>query len=109
MREGAAEIVALDPAHKGAAAAKARQPDDGIGGRAAGDFDGRAHGVIDRLGARLVDQRHAAFVHALLEQKVVLGAGDHVNNGIADAENVVTGGGHEKLAMDEVDAEAARL
>ncbi len=42
-------------------------------------------------GARLVDQRHAAFVHALRDQEVVFGLGDHVDDGVADAEHVVAG------------------
>ena len=44
--------------------------------------------------AGLVDQHHAALAHALGEQKIVLGAGNHVDDGIADTENVVAGCGH---------------
>jgi hypothetical protein len=33
-------------------------------------------------------------VHAVRDQEIVLGAGDHVNDGIADADYVVAGGGH---------------
>ena len=96
MREGAAEFVVLDLADKSGAAAEARHTDDGIGGRAARAFHRRAHRVVDRLRARLVDQRHGAFVHALRDQKVVFGAGDDVDDGVADAEHVVAGGGHER-------------
>ena len=91
MGKGAAEHVVLDLADEGRTRAERRQADDGIGRRAAGDFDRRTHGVVDRLRARLVDQRHRAFVHALFEQKIFLGAGDHIDDRIADAENVVTG------------------
>ncbi len=70
--------------------------DDGVGGRAARGFHRRTHGVVDRLGARLVDQRHAAFAHFLLHEEVVLGAGDHVDDGVADTEDVVTKVGHGK-------------
>ena len=52
-------------------------------------FDRRTHGVVDRLGARLVDQGHAALVHVLLDEEIVVGARDDVDDGIADAENVV--------------------
>ena len=90
MREGAAELVVLDLADEGRARAEARDADDGVGGRAAGDLHRRPHGVIDRLRARLVDQRHRALAHAVLEQKVVFGAGDHVDDGVADAEDVET-------------------
>ena len=54
---------------------------------------------IDRLRARLVDQRHAALVHALLDEEIVLGAGDHIDDGVADAENVVLEVGHVKLSV----------
>ena len=57
--EGAAELVVFDLADEGGAAAERRQADDGVGRRAAGNFHRRPHGVIDRLRARLVDQRHA--------------------------------------------------
>ena len=94
MGEGAAEFVVLDLADEGGAAAEARHADDGIGGRAARAFHRRPHRLIDLLGARLVDQRHGALVHALRHQEIVLGAGDHVDDGVADAEHVVAGGGH---------------
>ena len=70
--------------------------DNGVCRRTAGHFDGGSHRVINRLGARLVDQRHRALAHALLEQEVFFGAGNYVGNRIADAENVITGGGHGK-------------
>src|SRR5690606_11340604 len=37
-----------------------------------------------------VDEGHSAFLHAVPDQKVVLGPGDHVDDGVADAENVVS-------------------
>jgi hypothetical protein len=33
-------------------------------------------------------------VHLLPDQEIILGAGKHVHNGVADAENVEAGGGH---------------
>ena len=59
----------------------------------------RAHRLVDRLGARLVDQRHAALVHALLDEEIVLGAGDHIDDGVADAENVVLQVGHGEILV----------
>ena len=89
--KGAAELVVLDLADEGGAAAEAGDADDGVGRRAAGAFHRRPHGLIDLLGARLVDQRHGALVHAVRDQEIVLGAGDHVDDGVADAEHVVAG------------------
>ena len=47
--EGAAELVVLDLADEGRARAEARDADDGVGGRAAGNLHRRAHRVVDRL------------------------------------------------------------
>jgi len=38
-------------------------------------------------------------VHALLDEEVVLGAGDHIDDGVADAENVVLEIGHSKTRL----------
>ena len=48
----------------------------------------------DSLRARFVDECHRPFVHALFEQKVFFGARDHVDDRVADAEDVKTGRGH---------------
>ncbi len=90
MGESAAEQIVFDLADKGPAAAERSEPDDGVRGRAARGLHRRPHGVIDRFRTRLFDQRHRAFGHFLLEQKIFLGAGDHVDNCVADAENVIT-------------------
>ena len=94
VREGAAELVVLDLADEGAAPAEARDADDRVGGRAARNLHRRSHRVVDRLRARLVDQRHAALGHALLDQEIVVGAREHIDDGVADAENVVAKRGH---------------
>jgi hypothetical protein len=92
--EGRAQLVVLDLADEGGAGAESGDADNGIGGRTAGNLDRRTHGVIDLRGARLVDQRHAALAHVVRDEKCVIGAGDDVDNGIAEAENVVANGGH---------------
>jgi hypothetical protein len=94
VREGAAELVVPDLADEGRARAERGDADDGVGGGTARTFGRRPHGLIDAGCARLVDQRHAALVHALRHQEIVLGAGDDVDNGIADAEHIVAGSGH---------------
>ena len=84
-----ADLVVLDLADIGGAGAEAGDADDGVGGRAAGHFGGRAHVLVDRGGARLVDQRHAALGHAVAGEKTLVGLHQHVENRIADPENVV--------------------
>ena len=64
-----ADLVVLDLADIGGAGAEIGEADDGVGGRAAGHFGGRAHVLVDRQRARLVDQRHAALGHAVLARK----------------------------------------
>jgi hypothetical protein len=86
--EDAAEPVLLHLAHERRPRPETRHPHDGVGGRAARDFNRRAHGVVDRGRPGLVDQRHGALAHAMPDQEVVLGARDHVDNGIANADNV---------------------
>ena len=45
--------------------------------------------LVDRGGAGLVDQRHAALGHAVAAEKALVGLHQHVENRIADPENVV--------------------
>ena len=78
-------------------AAQARDADDRVGGRAAGNLHRRAHGLVDRFRALLVDQRHAALGHALLGQEIVVGAREHIDDGVADAEDIVAKRGHAEL------------
>ena len=66
----------------------------GIGRRPAAAFNPRAHGGVNRLGLVGADQRHAALGHAMFGQEAVLGTGQHIHNGIADAKNIKAGGGH---------------
>jgi hypothetical protein len=85
-----AELVALDLADEGAARAEICHADDRIGCGPSGNLHRRPHRLVDRRRSRLVDQRHAALGHALLGQKAVVGACQDVNNGVADAEDVVS-------------------
>ena len=84
-----ADLVVLDLADIGGTRAQAADADDGVGGRAARDFRRRAHVGIDRGGPRLVDQGHAALGHAVLGQKGFIGPDQHVEQRVADAENVI--------------------
>ena len=97
MSERAAEVVLLDLADEGRARAERGHADNSIRGRPAGHLDRRSHRVVDRLRAGFIDQRHRAFAHVVLEQKILLGAGNDVDDRIADTEHVVAGGWHGKL------------
>ena len=97
MGKNPAELVGLDLADESCACAEARHSDDGVRRRAARHLHRRTHGVVNPRRLRLVDQLHGSFAHLLLGEKVVVGARDHVDNGVADAENVETSGGHDFL------------
>ncbi len=61
----------------------------GVGRRAAGHFGRGPHIPVDRGGAGFVDQRHAAFGHAMQAKKALVGLHQHIENCIANRENVV--------------------
>ena len=61
VAEDAAELVVADLADEGGLAAQAGDADGGVGGRAAGDLDRRAHGRVELLGPLGVDQGHGAL------------------------------------------------
>jgi hypothetical protein len=86
--ERRAERVVLDLADEGRTRAEARDTRNRIGARAARGFDRRPHRSVDRFRARFVDQRHPALVHPVLDEEIVLGARNHVHDGVADAEDI---------------------
>ena len=101
---GGADVVAVEPADLvvpdladiGGAGAEAGEADDGVGGRAARHLRRRSHVAIDRGGARLVDQRHAALGHAVTAKEFLVRLHQHVEDRIADPEHVVFCFSHRK-------------
>ena len=94
MAEDLPERIVLDLADKGRARPETCGADNGVRGRPSGHFDRRSHRLIQRAGLRLVDQGHGALAHRVTGEEVVLGAGDDVDDGVADAEHVEAEGGH---------------
>jgi hypothetical protein len=72
-----------------------------VGRRAAGHDDGRAHIPVKLLGARLVDELHGALVHLLGLEEGFVRMGEHVDNGVAEGENVDAILGHEEPVLKE--------
>ena len=103
-----ADLVVLDLADKGGARAETGDADNGVGARAAGHFGRRAHVLVDRGGAGLVDQGHAALGHAVTGQKALVGLHQHVENRIADPENVVFCVSHSSVLFTALCEEAER-
>ena len=89
MHVHTADLVVLDLANVGRAGAETGHPDNGVGRRSAGHFHRRAHILVDRCGAGLVDQRHAALDHAVPAKKALIGLHQYIENRVADPENVV--------------------
>ena len=88
VREFAPRGVFLDLADESRDAPQAREARHGVGGRAAGNNRRRAHRRIKFSGPRFVDERHRAFAQSGLQQIVVLGARDRVDDGVANAQNI---------------------
>ena len=65
-----------------------------VRGRAARHLDRGSHRGIEAFGLRRVDQPHRPLGQPLFGQEVIVGVGDHVHDGVADAEHVEAGGGH---------------
>ncbi len=101
MGEHGPERIVLDATDEGRVSAEARHTHDGIGRGASGDLYRRPHGIVDLGSMRFIDQRHRPLAHRMLKQEIVIGAGDHVDNRIAEAEDVIAHGGHEGLAAVE--------
>src|SRR5262249_55950915 len=87
-------------AEERAARPKPAPPGLGIGRRAAGNLDRRPHDVVDRVRPLLVDELHAAFAHVLTDEEIVLGLGEHVDDGVADTEDIEAGCGHGNSGLE---------
>ncbi len=94
MAEDRAELVVADLADERPFAAERGESGDGVGRRAAGDRDRWTHLVVERSGRIGVDQGHRPPVEAEALDDVVVGMADHVDNRIADPDNVVMGRRH---------------
>src|SRR5437899_10841596 len=88
VAEDLPQLIVTDLAHIVCAAAERGDPDDRVGGGAARDLDGGAHGVIDLARARLVDEMHGSLDEAVeVEERLALVAED-VHERVADADDV---------------------
>ena len=91
---GTAELIIAHQADEGRRPAKLGDADQSVGRRAAGDLARRAHHGIEAFSPVAVDQRHDPLLQALAFKEGVVCAGEDIDDGIADAENVVARVGH---------------
>jgi hypothetical protein len=95
VTEHVAELIGAHLADVSRAHADRRGADDGIRRRAAGDLDAGPHRRVERLGARGVDQCHRALHESVGREEGVVRARDHVDDRVADADNVEIGCCHD--------------
>ena len=89
-----AELVRSNLPDEARAAAQRGNACSGIARRSAADLMRRAHVRIEPLGLLRVDQPHRSLHQPLGLKELVRGIGDHVDDRIADAQDVETAVGH---------------
>ena len=95
-----AELVGGDLADEAGPPSERRDSSSGIAGRTAADLMGRTHVRIESLGFFCVDQAHRAFHQSLLGEEVVGGVGNHVDDGVTDAQDIEALVRHSGLRTD---------
>ena len=84
-----AQGVIGDAADESRRQAKVAQPRDGVADRAAGRLGALGHRGIKLFGAVAVDQLHDALFDAHRGQEFIVALRDHIDDGVADADNLV--------------------
>ena len=88
MGENRAKLVVLDLADIGRLATQMGNARNRVGRRSTADFLGGADPAVKINRALHVDQLHDAFADARLGQKCIIGAGQHIDHGVADSDNL---------------------
>ena len=90
VREDRPELVVLHLPHIGRSRPERRQAGDGVGRRASRDLPGRPHMPVEIDRPPSVDQLHDAALDAVLGEEAVLDMAQHVHEGIADPNHLVS-------------------
>ena len=88
VREHVAELVVGHLADERDLPAERGQTGGGVGGRPPRGLDPGAHVGVEQAGRVLVHQLHRALDHAVASEEVVVGAGEHVDDRVADHHDV---------------------
>ena len=96
MAEDGTQLVGLHLAEIGSLAAQRSHAGCRVASRSAGDLDGLAHVAIELFGTYLVDQVHRALHQSVPGYEILSHACNHIDDRVANAENVETGSRHEK-------------
>ena len=94
-----AELVGSDLPDEARASAQRGDARRRVRGRTAADLPRRAHVRIEPLRLLGVDQAHRALRQPLGIEESVVGVGDDVDDGIADAQHVETAVGHSRSTL----------
>jgi hypothetical protein len=94
VSEDVTQLVIPDLADEPDPHAERCQAGGRVGSRTARDLDGRTHVGVDLVGGRLVDQLHRTTDHAVVVQERLIGAGEHVDDGVADGDHLEVLAGH---------------
>ena len=86
------EFVVMDFADESAVGAQRSEAGNGIGRRTSGNLAFGNEVGIDFAGVGRFDQRHAAFGQAAFPEKAVANLGQNVDDGVADADDIIKGG-----------------
>jgi hypothetical protein len=100
--EDLAQLVVLHPADEGGVAAKRSDAGNSVGHRTTGHLNRRPHRSIEALGIGLIDEPHGALDETLDNEEVVVDARQHIDDGVADAEDIVGAVGHCSPLTQEV-------
>ena len=94
MAEHAAELVIGNLPDKAACLAERGHARDRVGARTAADLDPRLHPCVECIGARRVDQLHAALGQPFGGEKFLVSTRNHVDDRIANGNNIKAWLGH---------------
>src|SRR5690606_11499050 len=84
-----AELVLCDLSEIGGAPAQASQAGSRVPGTSARRFNRRPHAIVEEGCAFGIDQVHRTLDDAVIDQKRLVAPGNDIDNGIADAKDVV--------------------
>ncbi len=88
MREHIAQLIIPDLAEIRGPTTERRDPRCGVASRAPGNLDCRPHVAIELIRRLLIDQPHHPLGQTMFGEERILDPRQHIDNRIADAQNV---------------------
>ena len=83
------QLIVAHPTNKARPAAQLGNPGQGVGSGATRGFKARSNAGVEALGLGFVHQGHGALGEFEVVDQVVVGLHQHVNDGVANADDVV--------------------